>query len=253
MADTIGIQSSSNLVYLATWIKTAARRVEVLQNWQAPLQNIGSTIVIEKTALSGRKIFVYIGNMGIAQGMDIFIDLANQLNNRLDIGFLFVGRGSEVNRLKSRAIDLSLSNTLFFDEVDSNEMPGLLAQCHIGLVALDPRHRTHNIPGKFLTYLMAGLPVLARINADTDLMKLIEEKDVGRVFVGESIEMLKKIAEQMVDYPVIGEAMGLRGRILGREMFSPETAVRQIVASVNTITKWSNGDRKLHFDKSGIK
>jgi hypothetical protein len=25
-------------------------------------------------------------------------------------------------------------------------------------VALDPRHTTHNIPGKFLTYLQAGVP-----------------------------------------------------------------------------------------------
>jgi hypothetical protein len=31
-------------------------------------------------------------------------------------------------------------------------------------VALDPRHQTHNIPGKFLSCMQAGLPVLASIN-----------------------------------------------------------------------------------------
>jgi len=233
VADTIGVQTASNLIYLAGWLKTPSRRIEVLQNWQTPAQDIGSTILISRTSLTGRKIFVYIGNMGVAQDMDIFIDLASQLNNREDIGFLFVGRGSEVNSLRSRAIDLSLSNTLFFDEVDSSEMPGLLAQCHIGIVALDPRHKTHNIPGKFLTYLLAGLPVLARINADTDLMKLIEEKGVGRVFVGDSIIKFKTIAEELADSPALSEAMSLRGIALAKEIFSSKTAVRQIAVSTN--------------------
>lgn len=234
MADTIGVQTPSNLGYLAGWHETTVRRIEVLQNWQTPAQDIGSSIVVEKTSLAGRKIFVYIGNMGVAQGMDILIELADRLKHRTDIGFLFVGRGSEVNRLRTRVVELSLANTLFFDEVDSREMPGLLAQCQIGLLALDPRHKTHNIPGKFLTYLLAGLPVLARLNADTDLMRVIEENGVGRVFVGESGKEFSAIAKEIIDAPALLNDMGLRGRILGEKMFSPATAVRQIVSSTNT-------------------
>ena len=78
MADTIGVQTASNLVYMSKWVKSKSHNVEVLQNWQSPTQDIGSAIQIERTVLSGKKIFVYIGNMGIAQGMDIFIDLADQ-------------------------------------------------------------------------------------------------------------------------------------------------------------------------------
>jgi len=105
-----------------------------------------------------------------------------RLKDRGDIGFLFVGRGSELPRLRVIARDRLLENVLFYDEVDSGEVPGLLAQCHIGLVALDLRHKTHNIPGKFLTYVQAGLPVLARINANNDLVGLIETEGVGRVY-----------------------------------------------------------------------
>lgn len=233
MADTIGVQTASNLVYMSKWVKSKSHNVEVLQNWQSPAQDIGSAIQIERTVLRGKKIFVYIGNMGIAQGMDIFIDLADQFKNRNDIGFLFVGRGSEVNRLKFRTSELSLSNILFFDEIDSTEMPGLLKQCHVGLIALDPRHKTHNIPGKFLTYLLAGLPVLARINDDTDLKKLILEKGVGRVYVGENIMEFKIIAEEMIDNSTLRKTMSMQGHKLAKEMFSTEKAVQQIIASVN--------------------
>lgn len=233
IADTIGVQTPSNLTYLADWANRPGRRLEVLQNWQTPAPDIGSSIIVANTPLAGRKIFVYIGNMGVAQGMDIFIDLADRLKHRMDVGLLFVGRGSEAPRLKARVHELSLLNTLFFDEVDSREMPGLLAQCHIGLLALDPRHKTHNIPGKFLTYLLAGLPVLARVNAGTDLAHLIENEGVGRVYVGESAQVFSTFAEEIIDSLVEHKEMASRGRALAERMFSPATAVRQIAATAS--------------------
>ena len=92
-----------------------------------------------------------------------------------------------------------LNNVLFFNEIDSSEIPGLLAQCHVGLVALHPDHKTHNIPGKFVSYVQYGLPVLARVNAGTDLARLIEERGVGKVYVGNSVDELKRLAEELID------------------------------------------------------
>jgi len=233
VADTIGVQSPSNLAYLSDWTKRPGRRLEVLQNWLAAAPNAGSSISVSATSLAGKTIFVYIGNMGVAQGMDILIDLAASLRNRRDIGFLFVGRGSDVSRLRASVAKQALDNILFYDEVDSREMPGLLAQCHIGLVALDPRHKTHNVPGKFLTYMQAGLPVLARINAGTDLADLIEKEEVGRVYVGESLEALQQIAEQLADDRSGRKQMSARGSALAQRMFSSTAAAGQIVAALS--------------------
>lgn len=232
VADAIGVQSPSNLSYLAHWAKPG-RRLEVLQNWIALAPNVGSSISVAATPLAGRTIFVYIGNMGVAQGMDILIDLAESLRNRRDFGFLFVGRGSDVPRLRASAAARALDNILFHDEVDSREVPGLLAQCHIGLVALDPRHKTHNVPGKFLSYMQAGLPVLARINAGTDLADLIAKEGVGRVYVGESLDALRGLAEQLADDHAGRKQMSARGCALARRMFSPAAAVKQIVAALS--------------------
>lgn len=229
-ADTIGVQTDSNLAYMTRWGRPP-QRLEVLQNWQTPAPDVGSSISVAATPLAGRKVFVYIGNMGIAQGMDIFIDLAERLKSREDIGFLFVGRGSEVPRLKAAVQERGLANTLFFNEVDSSEMPGLLAQCRVGLLALDPRHKTHNIPGKFLTYLHAGLPILARVNAGTDLAHLMEREGVGRAYVGDALADFARMAEEFADDEATWRRMSTNGRALGLRMFSPEAAVRQIAAS----------------------
>ena len=145
---------------------------------------------------------------------------------------MFVGRGSDVNRLKDRAKELSLSNLLFFDEVDPQEMPGLLEQCHIGLLALDPRHKTHNIPGKFLTYLLASLPILARVNSGTDLAHLIEEEGLGKVYVGDSVVALRALAEEIIYNQKSYENMASRGQKLAKQMFSSKTAVQQIINAI---------------------
>jgi glycosyltransferase involved in cell wall biosynthesis len=186
--------------------------------------------VVGKTALAGRKIFVYIGNMGVAQGMDIFMELIHNLRHRHDIGFLFVGRGSEFAKLEAEKASRELNNVLFFGEIDSSEIPGLLGQCQVGLVALHPDHRTHNIPGKFVSYVQYGLPVLARVNGGTDLQRVIEDEGVGKVYVGNSVDELKRLAEELADDDALRRSMSERGRDLGSRMFSPEAAARQIVA-----------------------
>jgi glycosyltransferase involved in cell wall biosynthesis len=228
VSEVIGVQTPSNLVYLSRWA-SPRRRIEVLHNWLAVTPDVGCSIAVRNTALAGRKIFVYIGNMGVAQGMDIFMELIQSLRHREDIGFLFVGRGSEFAKLEAEKTSRDLNNVLFFDEIDSSEIPGLLAQCHVGLVALHPDHKTHNIPGKFVSYVQYGLPVLARVNGGTDLERIIEDEGVGKVYVGNSVGELKRLAEGLADDDVLRRSMSERGRQLGGRMFSPETAARQIV------------------------
>jgi glycosyltransferase involved in cell wall biosynthesis len=230
-ADTIGVQTHSNLQFVGAWHRPSRRHVEVLHNWQRQAADVGSSISIGKTHLAGRRVFAYVGNMGVAQGMDIFIDLADYLKQREDIGFVFVGRGSELPRLIAEAKRRNLENVLFRSEVDSSEMPGLLAQCHVGLLALDPRHKTHNIPGKFLTYMNCGLPVLARTNADTDLEQIIENESVGCCYTGDSVQEFSALALELIDSTANRQKMAAHCRTLGSRMFAPATAVDTIVAA----------------------
>lgn len=231
VADVIGVQSASNLPYLSDWERRPGRRLEVLHNWLAPATDAGCSIAIASTPLAGRKVLVYAGNMGVAQGMDILLDVATALRPRADIGLLFVGRGSDVPRLRELAAARSLSNVLFFEEIDPAEIPGLLRQCHVGLVALDPRHRTHNVPGKFLAYLQAGLPVLARINAGNDLIALIETHGVGRAYVGDSAEALAGLAATLCDDEDRRRSMADNARRLAAGLFAVSTAARQVAAA----------------------
>lgn len=232
VADVIGVQTPGNLAYFNERANQPDHRVEVLQNWLAHAPETGCSIRVSDTVLSGRKIFVYAGNMGVAQGMGILLDLAESLMARNDIGFLFIGRGSDARRLRSDASTRGLVNVAFFDEIDPNEIPSLYAQCHVGLVALDPRHKTHNIPGKFLTYMQSGLPVLASINPGNDLVGLIEKEQVGRVVTDSSAASLCASAQALVTDIAVDEDIKARCKNLAVRLFSPEAAVKQIVEAL---------------------
>ena len=229
VADVIGIQTQGNRAYFTDSHERFSADIEVLQNWLADAPAQGCSISVNNTSLSGRKIFVYAGNMGIAQGMGILLDLAERLKERSDIGFLFVGRGSDAQRLREDATDRQLDNVIFFDEIDPDEISGLYAQCHVGLVALDPRHKTHNIPGKFLSYMQAGLPVLASINPGNDLLHLIESEQIGYCCTDSSVENMAHHALMLADEISRDNMYAARCKSLFSKLFSPQTAVDKIV------------------------
>lgn len=234
VADVVGVQTPGNLQYFDKWAKQQGRHLEVLQNWLDKPTKVSCSIRIDKTTLVGRKVFVYAGNMGVAQGMDILLDLAEKLRWRQNVGFLLVGRGSDADRLRAAAQSRQLNNVVFFDEIDPDEIPDLYAQCVAGIVALDPRHKSHNIPGKFLTYMQNGLPVLANINSGNDLAKIIYHEQVGQVCQSNSVDELQQLTEKLLDQIEKDSNLPSRCTELFEREFAVKSAVKQIVAALST-------------------
>ncbi len=229
VADYIGVQTHSNLAYFKKWIDSSQKIIQVLDNWLSETCRESNNYPQVGNLFPGRKIFVYIGNMGIAQGMDILIDLAEELGDRTDIGFLFVGRGSEKKRLTKLAQKKLLNNIVFHDEIDSDAIPGLLKTCSIGLIALDPKHKSHNIPGKFLSYIQAGLPVLARVNPNTDLEHVIRGKALGKVYTGYDAKLFSICAKKLINNESSLKEMRTNGKAFFRANYSVSAAVTNII------------------------
>lgn len=227
VADVIGVQTRGNLDFFSSDI-ARGKRVEVLQNWMRKSAPQQCSIDLASGPLAGRSIFVYAGNMGVAQGMDKLLRLAAEMKDDPRVGFAFVGRGSDAKRLEAEAARRGLSNTQFFGEIAPDEIPGLYAQAAAGLVALDTRHRWHNIPGKFISYMHAGLPVLASVNPDNDMLTLIDRERVGRASTEPAGADLADLARAMIDHEMADPHTPERCRNLASRLFSAETAASQI-------------------------
>lgn len=229
-ADVIGVQTPANKPLVAR-DAPAGTTIEVLHNWLAAPDQGSSVASPSLGHLQGRTNFVYTGNMGVAQDMDAFVALARRMQDRTDVGFVFVGRGSEVARLKAEA--RALPNLLVLDEIDPAALPTLLANCHVGIVALHPAHGTHNIPGKLLTYLHAGLPVLARVNSGNDLVAVIEQECIGLVVPGDNPALLHAHAMRLADDAGLRDRMGKVGHGFAQRVFSPAAAARQVAGGLH--------------------
>ena len=228
-ADIIGVQTPANLKYFNENVVYRTGHIEVLQNWLAVNKSKTCRIVIGKTELKGRKIFVYAGNMGVAQGLSVFIDLVDSLSTQKSIGFLFVGRGNAVVSLRQAVKARGLDNILIYDEIEPQEIHALYQQCAVGIISLDKRHKTHNIPGKFLSYMQSGLPVLAAINSGNDLEHIINSNKVGCVSTNHSVDVLKKLVEEIVENVLSDDGTKNRCLQLYKDMFTPKKVVEQII------------------------
>lgn len=229
LANTVGVEGPFAITHLQN---TGVNKpnLEVLHNWMFPAPDIGCPIDVSKTKLAGRTIFVYAGTMGTAQGVDIFFDLAASLKDRPDIGFLFVGFGSEVDGLKKRIQEEDLDNVLIEAPIKPSEIPGLYKQCHVGLVALKPG--LPNIPGKFVSYMQQGLPVFGIVSENNGMVALVNKYRTGEMATDRSIEKLRPLALKLIDGLKHDNEIGSRCQQMGQDLFQPEVAVHQIVSAL---------------------
>jgi glycosyltransferase involved in cell wall biosynthesis len=235
-ADTIGIQSPNNVVYFKRQQPVISAKLEVLWNWARPLNAITKTtcsINVSQTAIGGRVIFVYAGNIGVAQGIYGLLHLIENLKDNSEIGFMVVGRGSEVAHMREVIAQKNLNNVVVLDEISPFEIPSLFEQCDVGLLFLDQRHQTHNIPGKFVAYLQSGLPVLAAVNPGNDLITLIPDYKIGEVYSGDNLAGLSQKALALAKQVRADKnEISKRSQALAHSLFESKPISQQILAAL---------------------
>lgn len=227
-ADIIGVQSPNNLKYFKERNHRINADIEVLWNWLGKVGQATSPIDLNKTILAGRKILIYAGNMGVAQGTQKLIGIALELRESTDIGFVFIGRGSEVYKLRKLAFDNRLTNVLFLDEISPLQILPLIKQCAAGLLMLDQRHRSHNIPGKFISYIACHLKIFGFVNPGNDLIDIVNKNNIGYLVSNGDIKLLKKNITHHLNVDQYSDNnVEIYNRILN-DRFLPKEAIRKI-------------------------
>lgn len=235
VADVVGVQSPANLSYFDS-APIRPRKLEVLYNWARvacaaenpplPTQGTSRSDSIPKDGI----VFFFGGNMGVAQDMDAIVRLAETLRERADIRFILVGDGSETSRLRDEIRRRGLPNVVVLPAVSQGDYRAMLAQADVGLISLNPRLTTHNIPGKLLGYLASGIPVLSSLNRGNDLAQLITEAGAGISCEAGDDTALRNAALELVASSQLRRAFGENGKKLLADKFSAEAAARQIVS-----------------------
>ena len=233
-ADRIGVQTSSNIKIIKSKIINHDVPVEVLNNWLTPPVKKVSTAITLKIIkkLNNKKVFVYAGNMGIAQNMESLIEIAQYFSFKPDYLFLFIGRGSMYQKIEKIAENQNLNNIIVSHSVSHSELINILEYCHVGLISLDPHYKSDNIPGKMLTYLFSGLPILARCNQDSDLIKLVDKEAIGFASDRDDIVNICNEAQLLMQKIENNKEFKRHCRQTAERLFSTKTTAEQTLKIV---------------------
>ncbi|MGC2706422.1 MAG: glycosyltransferase family 4 protein [Candidatus Acidiferrales bacterium] len=235
VADRIAVQSPANLDYFVKEFRTRRYPLEVLYNWMTLyVENLPSTDYRAQLGLQGKVVFVYGGNLGVAQDVDNIVRLAVRLVDHGRIHFLLVGEGSEVPRLERLLAENRLHNVQLLPSVSPTEYLALLSEFDVGLLSLDRRLKSHNVPGKLLGYMYWCKPTLASINPGNDLFELLGKNEAGFCLSNGDDDGLYEAALRLADDPELRNRMGKNSRILLERMFSVKGAVAQILNRFQT-------------------
>ncbi len=145
---------------------------------------------LRKYGLGESFLVTHSGNMGVKQGLDVIVEAA--LLRRADNSMLFlcVGDGVECERIKRRTADLGLQNVRFLPVLDEIDFRGLMAASQICLVTQQHSVSEIAFPSKIVTYLAAGRPVIASVNPECEVARVIRESGAGKIVAAENPQQL---------------------------------------------------------------
>lgn len=214
-ANKIGCMSSANKQYLLkhnTWIDT--KKIEIFPNTKKLTDNyLPDKLTMKKKYNIPSKacVFLFGGNMGRPQYVELLTNALTSCKKDQDIFFLFVGRGTDRYKIEQTINDNKITNSLVLGNLPRDEYEQILKECDVGLVVLDPRFTIPNFPSRILSYMEYSKPILAATDKVTDLKKLIEKAQCGEwVWSGDNDAFVSKIREISKNENL--KLMGKRGR-----------------------------------------
>lgn len=140
-----------------------------------------------------KRVFIYGGNLGRPQGIEHMMQCIQSVTEKDDCYFLIIGSGTEYDKIRN-FIDVNhLTNVGLYEHLPKADYEKVVRVCDVGLLFLDYRFTIPNFPSRALTYMDAGIPVLAVTDEVSDIGKIIEENAFGYRVKSNDISAFKEV------------------------------------------------------------
>jgi len=173
--------------------------------------------LLERWALYGKKVFVYVGTHAYYHGLDTLIDAATLLREREDIVVLMIGDGPERERLKQLSASRGLTNVVF-GKSTYEEMDQLYSIAYASVATLRNMEVAKGMRlSKVFPSLSCAVPVIyAGVG---EAAELLETNKCGVVVEPEAPALLAQSMSDLASNPIHRNEMGCAGRTLVEKEF----------------------------------
>ncbi|CNH13053.1 glycosyltransferase family 4 protein [Yersinia pekkanenii] len=227
-ADVIGIQSIANIDYFKECFGERYK-TRLLFNWVKPETDKNNIGFKKSLGLEDKILFFYGGNIGKAQDMSNLIRLAQRLQDKPQVHFVFLGQGDEFELIKNMVICDKIKNVSILPPVSQNIFKAILHEVDIGLFSLCHNHKSHNFPGKILGYMVNNIPILGSVNQGNDLQEIIREYSAGFVSINGDDDILYHNALALLDNPLLRKESGINANRLLHAKFTVAAAADEVL------------------------
>ena len=115
---------------------------------------------------TGKFSVVYTGTIRPTNHVDLILDAAKALSEREDIIFYVFGDGNQVEPLKKRIVDESITNVRMKGRVERKYIPNILSTASINLLNYSPDYTwtRGNSSNKLFEYMASGKPIISTVH-----------------------------------------------------------------------------------------
>lgn len=175
-------------------------------------------------------VVMYAGNVGFSQSLHLLLEAAKALP---DVLFVINGEGSARDTLRKEAS--SLANVRFVDYQSADRVSEVLASADIHVVPLRTGLGSVSVPSKTYSILAAGRPIVASIDADTEVPRILNASGAGiAVSPDDAAAFVAAIAELIRDREKM-ERMGRDGRKWVETHVSPSVVAESYLALITSL------------------
>lgn len=171
-------------------------------------------------------VALHAGNIGLSQDLEIVLHAADQLRDRTDIMFVFVGEGAKKKDLQEIAQRRDLRNVMFLPFQPREAMDQSYATADVSLVSLQRGLAGVIVPSKVYNVLASGRPCVAAVEQDCEVAEIIQRAGCGYVVAPGDASALRSCLVQLAEDRKEAADMGVRARAAALHFDRP----RQVAA-----------------------
>ena len=181
--------------------------------------------------------FMFAGNLGKGQRIDVIIKAAMLLGARKDYKIHIVGDGRMRQELEQMVRDNGLEeNVVFYGNQKREDMPSFYKKADVLLITLRGNNEVGNtMPGKLQMYMTTGKPILGAINGAAK--EVIEEAQCGSCVKAGDYEGLAKLMEFYINHPKEYDVCGENARYYFKKHFTLEQYMDGLEAELQRLVK----------------
>ncbi|MDD5360371.1 MAG: glycosyltransferase family 4 protein [Sulfurovaceae bacterium] len=184
---------------------------------------------------------VYAGSVGIANDLDILVDVANVLKDNNNIHFTIIGNGAMKKELISKTCKIGLKSITFLDPLPKNEVYDYLHSASLLYVGLKnlPLYKYGMSMNKIFDYMSVAKPILFVSDIDENIVNIAQ---CGFVVQNKNIDKIADLIEKISQMPL--DELEILGKN-GYDYMNKNFSIKVLCNKLEAVLKEALNDKKI--------